>query len=57
MGGETGDLTPDRASVDWMISDNFRNGNEMGRNDPVQEFQYQPRGYAKYAGKDGNETV
>ena len=52
MGGDTGVLTPDMAAIDWMVTENFRNGNEMGTEDPRQEFQYQPRGYAKYAGKD-----
>ena len=50
MGGRTGILTPDMAAVDWMVTVNFREGNEMERNFP-QEFQYQPRGYAKYAGE------
>ncbi len=48
MGGYTGILTPDMAAIDWMVTVNFRNGNEMGKDNP-QEFQYQPRGYAKYA--------
>jgi hypothetical protein len=50
MGGDTGILTPDMASVDWMVTVNFREGNEMETDFP-QEFQYQPRGYAKYAGE------
>ena len=49
MGRATGILTPDYASVDWMITENFRDGNEMGKEWPRQEFQYQPRGYAKYS--------
>ena len=50
MGGDTGILTPDDAAVDWMVTVNFREGNPMENDDP-NEFQYQPRGYAKYAGK------
>ena len=50
MGGATGILTPDDAAVDWMVTVNFREGNEMKNEGEAQEFQYQPRGYAKYAG-------
>ena len=32
-----------------MITDNFRNGNEMNKeNNEYDEFRYQHRGYAKY---------
>lgn len=44
-------MTPDQAAINWMITENFRNGKEMGRvNSPGgHEFRYQHRGYAKYA--------
>ena len=47
--GGDGQYEPDDAAVHWMITKNFRNGNEMNRDDPNQEYQYQHRGYAKYA--------
>ena len=47
--GGDGQYEPDDAAVHWMITENFRNGNEMNRDDPNQEYQYQHRGYAKYA--------
>ena len=51
MGGASGkSLTPDNAAVDWMVSDSFRDGMEMQRDDDRQEMGYNPRGYAKYAG-------
>ena len=41
---------PDGAAVHWMITPNFRAGNEMDRtNSEYNEFRYQHRGYAKYA--------
>lgn len=41
---------PDDAAVHWMITPNFRAGNEMDRsNTPLDEIRYQERGYAKYA--------
>jgi hypothetical protein len=55
MGGATGILTPDMAAVDWMVTVNFREGNEMEKDYP-QEFQYQPRGYGKYAGEANNDA-
>jgi hypothetical protein len=41
-------VSPDDAAVNWMVTDNFRGGNEMGHESSNQEFQYQQRGYAKY---------
>ena len=46
----TGGHTPDRASVDWMVTVNFGNAAEMDySNTTKDEFRYQKRGYAKYA--------
>mmetsp|Transcript_7548 Transcript_7548/g.10987 ORF Transcript_7548/g.10987 Transcript_7548/m.10987 type:complete len:1119 (+) Transcript_7548:40-3396(+) len=46
----TGDYTIDKAAIHWMITDNFRNGNEMDTtNSEYNEMRYQHRGYAKYA--------
>jgi len=43
-------FTPDNAAVDWMVTVNFRNGEEMDySNQPGDQFKYQYRGYAKYA--------
>merc|ERR1740124_1067580 len=45
-----GEFTPDNAAVDWMVTENFRNGEEMDySNKPGDQFKYQYRGYAKYA--------
>jgi len=41
---------PDDAAVFWMVTPNFRDGNEMEKCDcPENEMRYQHRGYAKYA--------
>jgi hypothetical protein len=41
---------PDDAAVHWMITTNFRAGNEMDHSHTeLDEFRYQHRGYAKYA--------
>jgi len=41
---------PDEAAVHWMITPNFRDGNEMDHsNTEYDEFRYQDRGFAKYA--------
>jgi hypothetical protein len=41
---------PDDAAVHWMITPNFRDGNEMDHSHTeLDEFRYQSRGYAKYA--------
>jgi hypothetical protein len=42
---------PDDAAVHWMITPNFRDGNEMdySRGYGLNEFDYQHRGYGKYA--------
>ena len=48
--GATGGMTPDRASVDWMVTVNFGNAAEMNHSNTTKdEFRYQKRGYAKYA--------
>lgn len=44
-----GGYTIDEAAIHWMITENFRNGNEMSYDYDNHEFQYQHRGYAKYA--------
>ena len=42
--------TIDGAAIHWMITENFRNGNEMDHsNTESDEFRYQHRGHAKYA--------
>ena len=43
--------TIDEAAQNWMMAENFRNGNPMSNitGQFRQEFAYQPRGYAKYA--------
>jgi hypothetical protein len=41
-------VSPDDAAINWMVTDNFRAGNEMSYDEANQEFQYQQRGYAKY---------
>ncbi len=47
---DTGGHTPDRASVDWMVTVNFGNGAEMDySNTTKDEFRYQKRGVGKYA--------
>jgi len=44
------ELTPDNSAIDWMIRENFRNGNEMDKtNSEYNEMRYQEKGYAKYA--------
>ncbi|CAK0893080.1 unnamed protein product, partial [Prorocentrum cordatum] len=41
---------PDDAAVHWMITPNFRDGNEMDHSHTeLDEFRYQHRGYGKYA--------
>ena len=40
---------PDDAAVHWMITANFRNGAQMEHSTTLNEYQYQHRGYAKYA--------
>jgi len=43
-------FSPDDAAIHWMLTENFRNGNEMDHsNTEFDEFRYQQRGYAKYA--------
>ncbi len=45
-----GAATPDEAAVLWMITPNFRAGNDMDHsNTELDEFRYQYRGYGKYA--------
>ncbi len=38
----------DDAAIDWMVSENFRNGRSIGFDLGHEELQYQARGYAKY---------
>jgi hypothetical protein len=46
----TGTYTVDNAAIRWMVTENFRNGNEMDYSNTItDEFRYQHRGYAKYA--------
>lgn len=46
----TGLFTIDKAAINWMITVNFRESNEMDySNTEMDEFRYQHRGYAKYA--------
>ena len=48
--GGVGGYEPDDAAIHWMITPNFRHGNEMDRSrTPFDEHRYQHRGYAKYA--------
>ena len=43
-------FTIDRAAINWMITENFRDGQEMDNsNTENNEYRYQQRGYAKYA--------
>lgn len=45
-----GNFSVDAAAINWMVTDNFRNGNEMDHSNTIfDEFRYQQRGYAKYA--------
>ncbi|WP_434036649.1 M60 family peptidase N-terminal accessory domain-containing protein [Formosa sp. 4Alg 33] len=41
----------EEAAISWMITENFRSGNQMSSQtrEMRQEFSYQPRGHAKYA--------
>lgn len=51
LGPAYGDLgvKPDDAAINWMVSENFRNGRQMDySNTTKDEFRYQHRGYAKY---------
>jgi hypothetical protein len=42
-------LTLDEVAVMWMVTENFRQGNEMCHsNKPGDEFKYQHRGFGKY---------
>lgn len=41
-------FTRDDAAIDWMVSENFRNGRSIGFDLGRGELQYQARGYAKY---------
>ncbi len=42
-------VKPDDAAINWMVTENFRNGREMDySNSTKNEFRYQHRGYAKY---------
>ncbi|MDF7799300.1 M60 family metallopeptidase [Pontiellaceae bacterium B1224] len=42
-------LTLDDVAAMWMVTENFRTGNEMNHsNRPGDEFKYQHRGYGKY---------
>ena len=42
-------ISLDVAATMWMVTDNFRAGNEMSHtNKPGDEFKYQHRGYGKY---------
>ena len=42
--------SPDSAAVDWMVTANFRNGNEMDKSfGDFSQFAYQHRGFGKYA--------
>lgn len=45
------DSTIDGSAIQWMITENFRNGAQMSRTNGnyQNEFSYQARGYAKYA--------
>jgi hypothetical protein len=41
---------PDDAAIAWMVTANFRAGNQMDTSaTPADEVRYQHRGYAKYA--------
>lgn len=43
-------MSVDRAAIDWMVRENFREGNEMDRsNTETDEIRYQHRGHVKYA--------
>ncbi|GMH75734.1 hypothetical protein TL16_g06855 [Triparma laevis f. inornata] len=43
-------FTPDQAAVDWMVTEQYGNGEEMDySNTPDDQFRYQQRGYGKYA--------
>jgi hypothetical protein len=47
--GDVG-FSPADAAINWMVTENFRNGREMDySNTTKDEFRYQQRGYAKYA--------
>jgi hypothetical protein len=47
--GDMDHLTMDEIAVMWMVTDNFRQGNEMDySNRPGDEFKYQHRGFGKY---------
>ncbi|MDF3129343.1 M60 family metallopeptidase [Kiritimatiellaeota bacterium B1221] len=42
-------ISLDQAAIQWMITENFRQGNPMNiSNKPGDEVKYQHRGYAKY---------
>uniref|UniRef100_A0A7S2BTC5 Peptidase M60 domain-containing protein n=1 Tax=Haptolina brevifila TaxID=156173 RepID=A0A7S2BTC5_9EUKA len=48
--GRGSNYEPDDAAVHWMITPNFREGNEMDHsNTEYDEIRYQSRGWAKYA--------
>ncbi len=42
-------LTREVAAVNWIVTDNFRNGKAMDITEAGHEVKYQQRGYAKYA--------
>ncbi|WP_372847307.1 M60 family metallopeptidase [Pontiella sp.] len=47
--GDMDHLTMDEIAVMWMVTENFRQGNEMDySNRPGDEFKYQHRGFGKY---------
>jgi len=49
FGGGAG-VSPDTAAIDWMVTENFRNGMEMDHSNTTKDqFRYQHRGYAKYS--------
>lgn len=47
---ENGNWIVNNAAINWMVTVNFREGNEMDKsNTEMDEMRYQHRGYAKYA--------
>jgi hypothetical protein len=45
-----GGYEPDQAAVHWLITPNFRDGNQMNtESNELNEMRYQTRGYSKYA--------
>ena len=44
-------MFPEQATISWMITKEFRDGQEMSvsTNPPTHQMRYQPRGWVKYA--------